>query len=166
VGVEDHVYTAKAQSRNVGPFEFLHYSLSANSSDEYYVSWVCGLYNANHPAMYEIQIDWSEVPGYEALPHDDCFATLYYFSLPSIDVNELFAPEAEKILFPKGTKIIEKKYSLSEEQATFYRTLLLETNWKGGYFDVAPANITTNLSGGALGFFGVSQVIADSVVVE
>ena len=166
VGVENNVYTAKAQAKNVDAFDFLHYTNSSASSQYYYVSWVCNPYNSVHPAMYEIQLDWSKVPGYEPLPNDSCYAVLYYYSLPSVDVNELFAPEAEQVLFPKGTKIIEKKYSLSDEQAAFYRSLLLETSWKGGYFDVAPANITTNLSGGALGFFGVSQVVADSAFVE
>ncbi|MBE9509733.1 MAG: hypothetical protein IMY71_02550, partial [Bacteroidetes bacterium] len=44
-------------------------------------------------------------------------------------------------------------------------TMLSETEWKGGVFDVLPGNVYTNLSEGAVGFFAVSTVVSDSTVV-
>jgi hypothetical protein len=43
--------------------------------------------------------------------------------------------------------------------------MLLETNWTGGLFTVAPANVGTNLSEGAFGFFGACAVTELSVIV-
>lgn len=34
--------------------------------------------------------------------------------------------------------------------------IMNETQWNGGLFDAPPANVATNISGGALGFFGVA----------
>jgi len=43
--------------------------------------------------------------------------------------------------------------------------LLLETSWQGGVFPSDPANVNTNLSEGALGFFGICAVNSLSLTV-
>jgi hypothetical protein len=42
---------------------------------------------------------------------------------------------------------------------------MAETEWRGGLFDVQPGNVRTNLSEGAVGYFAVSQVAADSTII-
>ena len=59
-----------------------------------------------------------------------------------------------------------KKYSLSPEHEKFIRSMLIETSWNGGSFDTEEDNVYTNLSKGALGFFAVSIVLSDTVIVE
>jgi hypothetical protein len=124
----------------------------------YQVSWVASAYHPGSPAMYEILIDWTGVQGYEGLPEAECRAKLYYFTLTSIDVSELFKPEFEKVQFPSGSLITERRYSLSAAHETFLRSMLIETSWNGGFFDANSANLQGNLSSGATGFFYASSV--------
>jgi hypothetical protein len=43
--------------------------------------------------------------------------------------------------------------------------MLSETEWRGGVFDVQRDNVSTNLSEGAVGFFAVATVVADTTVI-
>ncbi|HOV10658.1 MAG TPA: DUF4249 family protein [Bacteroidales bacterium] len=165
VSIDGSVYTAKSRMVPNTPLILARYARSA-SENLFRITWVANAYNAAHPAMYELLLDWSQVPGYESLDPDNCRARLFYYSLPTIDVSQVFAPEMEKVLFPAGTKIIERKYSLNPEYVEFLRALISETNWKGGLFDSAPANVPTNLSSGATGFFAACHVITDSLIVQ
>ena len=91
---------------------------------------------------------------------------MLFYTLPTLDVSEVFAPQMEEIYFPAGSSITERRYSITPGHAEFIRELLLETNWAGGLFNVASANVTTNLSNGALGFFGLCAVTQLSVIVN
>ena len=130
------------------------------SSGLYRFTFVCPAFNTTESAMYKLELDWSMVAGYSQLPPEDCRAVIYYYSLQSVDLGELLGPVLEKVLFPADTKVIEKKYSLSPDHAGFIRTMLLETQWRGGFFDAPPSNVTSNLKGDAVGFFGASSVIS------
>jgi hypothetical protein len=81
-------------------------------------------------------------------------------------VNNIFGPAKDTIYFPAGTKIIRRKYSLSKEHQDFIRTLLIETEWRGGIFDVQQGNVLTNISNGARGFFAACMVLSDTTVVK
>jgi hypothetical protein len=72
--------------------------------------------------------------------------------LNNIDVNTIFGGDREVICFPSGTTIVRKKYGLTESHQSFLRSMLMETDWSGGIFDVQHGNVETNLSNGALGF--------------
>ena len=56
--------------------------------------------------------------------------------------------------------------SISEEANDFFLAIMLETDWRGGPFDTPPANIPTNISNGALGFFNASAIVRDSILIE
>jgi hypothetical protein len=165
ISVDGKTYTAKTFMVPSGPFERLRVQ-KTSGSNLYRIVWVANPYDALHPAMYEISLDWSMVPGYTTLPPESCQALMYYYTLPTIDVSQIFAPEMEVIRFPLGTKIVEKKYSLNPGYTEFIRALISETNWKGGLFDSAPANIPTNLSKGAVGYFAACAVVVDSAYVQ
>ncbi|MEI6854200.1 MAG: DUF4249 family protein [Bacteroidota bacterium] len=165
ISKDGKTYTAKTFMVAVTPFVRLKVQKTAGSS-LYHITWVANPYDALHPAMYEILLDWTMVPGYSSLPPESCKARLYYYTLPTLDVSQIFAPEMEQIRFPLGTKIVERKYSLNPEHAEFVRAMISETNWKGGLFDSAPANVPTNLSDGALGFFAACAVLSDTAYVE
>jgi hypothetical protein len=130
------------------------------------VDSVTEAFDNHESAIYEISIDWTQVPDYEGTPIESKKATLYYYMLSTLDVSEIFKPEKEKVYFPSGTTITEKKYSLTKQHAEFIRSLLLETEWRGGLFDVAQGNVKTNLSNGALGFFSASSVYQKIIVVN
>jgi hypothetical protein len=152
-------YSSKAVlSPAVQDFAFINYQKDPDDDKYRFVSSPFP-YNPTMSAMYEVQLDWSSALGYENQNPDSCRAKLYYYTLPTLDVSELFAPGIEKITFPSGTVITERRYSLTDEHAAFLRAVLLETTWQGGYFNTASANIPTNLSTGAMGFFGACGVL-------
>ncbi|MCX6277260.1 MAG: DUF4249 family protein [Bacteroidetes bacterium] len=160
----DQVYTAKATMLPSKPFPELKY-LKNDGNNLYYVDWVANAFTTGEAAMWELLIDWSLVPGYEQLDSLHNHARLLFYTLPTLDVSEVFAPRMETTFFPAGANITERRYSLTPAHAEFIREALLETNWTGGLFTVAPANVTTNMSNGALGFFGACGVYELSIIV-
>ena len=136
-----------------------------NNSNLYHFKFICNSYNNIESAMYILELDWSNVSGYTNLPSNKNHATLYYYSLQSVDLGELLGPKLETVLFPIGTKVIEKKYSLSLAHAEFIRSMLLETQWSGGLFDAPHSNVTSNLKGDAVGFFGASAVVTRTFLI-
>lgn len=48
--------------------------------------------------------------------------------------------------------------SISKGYYNFIIAAMLETDWRGGPFDGPPANVPTNLSNGAIGYFSASDV--------
>jgi hypothetical protein len=57
------------------------------------------------------------------------------------------------------TDVTLQMLSISKEKYSFYYAILLETDFSGGGFNGPPANVPTNISNGALGFFSASAVI-------
>ncbi len=154
---ENNVITAKAAMPVAREFVFLRY-VKHGSTGLFRLVWVASTYNANRPAMYEVLLDWSMVNGYENLPYHETHARLLYYTLPTLDVSQVFAPVSENVLFPPGTHITEKRFSITDSHAAFLRALLSETNWQGGLFNAASANLPTNLSGNARGYFSACAV--------
>lgn len=154
---DNRIITGKSTMVQGSEFPILRY-IRQNNTKLFRIVWVANPYNARRPAMYEIFLDWSAVAGYENSDPDSTRARLLYYSLPTLDVSEIFAPAMETVLFPPGTLITEKRYSLSQDHAEFIRALLSETNWQGGLFNAAPSNIPTNLSNHGLGYFGACAV--------
>ena len=113
-------------------------------------------------SMLEIILDWSHLPAFSIYPPDETMARIVYYTVKSIDVNKMFRPDKEHVYFPAGTRVIRRKYSMSPPQEDFVRTLMAETEWRGGIFDVQPGNVRTNLSEGAVGYFSVSTVVSDT----
>lgn len=134
-----------------------------NNNNLYHITWVANVYNAQDFALWEILLDWSNVAGYQNQNPNSSRVLCY--TLPTIDVSQVFAPELEKISFPAGTIITERRYSLTREHAEYIRALLSETNWQGGLFDSAHGNLPTNLSEGAAGFFAACGVTTLSMTV-
>jgi hypothetical protein len=123
------------------------------------------LRETDDPSMIEINLDWSHLPAYAGAPPEETHARIVYYTVKSIDVNKIFRPSRERVLFPAGTMVYRKKYSLSAPQEDFVRTLMAETEWRGGSFDVQPGNVHTNLSEGAIGYFSASSVVADTSLI-
>jgi len=165
INVYNKVYSAKAYMVMCKPFTEFRYS--KNDEDNlYHVDWVASVFNSDKPAMWELLIDWSHVTGYENTDTSKCKARMLFYTLPTLDVSEIFAPEMEIISFPAGATVTEKKYSLTPEHAEFIREILSITNWRGGLFDTAPANITTNMSSGAVGYFGACAVLSITTTIS
>jgi len=116
-------------------------------------------------SMTEIRYDWSASPAYCAV-YGSCMASEAFYTLNNIDPAKEFAPDRMEILFPQQTQIVRRKYSLSTDHQRFIRSLLLETDWRGGFFDTEQGNIPTNFSHGIRGWFAACSVVSDTTFVE
>jgi hypothetical protein len=163
--LDDRIYTAQSSLVPGEDFTPLHY-VKNDDDDLYHIDYVASAFNTANPAMWEILLDWSLVPGYENRDPSECKARLLFYTLPTLDVSEIFAPMMQRTSFPAGTVVDERRYSLTPEHAEFVRAYLLETNWQGGLFCSQPANVLTNLSPGAAGFFGACSITAISLIVN
>ncbi len=162
--LDNTIYSAKAYMVPGSVFKELQYVKNPDN-DLFHIDWVTSAFSSQNPAMWELLIDWSQVPGFENADPASCKARMLFYTLPTLDISQIFAPEMEKIFFPAGTIINERRYSITPEHAEFLRELLLETNWTGGLFSLANANVMTNLSNGAMGYFGVCAVTSLSITV-
>lgn len=120
---------------------------------------------SNSPAITEVYYDWSHNSEY-CEQYGSCYAAETFYTLNFIEVSEEFSPAKQEILFPAGTTITRRKYSLSNEHQKFIRSLLIETEWRGGLFDVEYGNVPTNFSNGANGWFAVCMVLQDQKTIN
>ncbi len=117
--------------------------------------------NTNSPSMIRYTVEWENQELNEVQK-----SVFYHYTLSTVDVNQFFKPEKESLEFPANSRIIREKYSLAPDHEQFIRSLLSETEWKGGWFDVFPGNLHTNLSRGGVGYFGASSLVIDTVYFE
>lgn len=115
------------------------------------------------PAIVRVELDWSDVPGYENEPDSVTHAVVYHYTLNGVDVNKMFKPNQEQVKFPPGTRVFREKESVNLWYGEFLRGVLSETDWRGGMFDVLPGNARTNMQGEAIGFFTAAELIRDTV---
>lgn len=159
------VYSAKASM--VAGMTFTQLTYAQNDKDTlFHIDFVASAFSSTQPTMWEVLLNWSKVPAYLHADSSKCKARLLFYTLPTLDVSEIFAPVVEQVSFPAGTMITERRYSLAPPHAEFIREMLLETSWQGGLFPTSAANVSTNLSSGAVGFFGVCAVNQLSLVVK
>jgi len=137
-----------------------------SDTNMFYIAADVASFNPSQASMFEVSLDWSNVSGYEDLPINKTTAKIFYYNLTTIDVNQIFSPSHENVFFPSGTKMTQIKYSLSPEHEEFIRSLLSETQWHGGYFDIEEGNVYSNLSNNAFGFFGASSIISYSTTIN
>lgn len=161
---QGNFYSSQAQMVQGKTFSELSYSKNENN-ELYHIDYVASAFEEEDPAMWEILIDWSSVPGYENVSPEDARKKLLFYTLTTLDVSQIFAPLVEEVSFPAGTKIDQRRFSLSSDHADFIRSLLLETSWQGGVFPTDPADVLTNISDGGLGFFGICAVNSLSLTV-
>jgi hypothetical protein len=161
IRLDGHEYSAAAFMEPVSPIKPLSYKLVNQESQLYEINFQ----DSDEPSKKEYWISWGHLPGYGDLPLNETLARTYHYTLESIDVNQLFKPDKDNIRFPTGSVVLRRKYSMSAAQQEFYRTFLSETQWRGSPFDIQKANVTTNLSEGAVGFFSVSAVVSDTTLI-
>jgi hypothetical protein len=150
--------TAYAMMTGVSPLE----AIDIVASDGIYRF----IYHQSTPAsMTEVYYNWSADSQY-CEQYGACQAAEVYYSLDNIDMSKEFAPDKQVILFPRKTMIIRRKYSLSEDHQQFIRSLLLETEWRGGLFDVEQGNVPTNFHHGVRGWFAACSVVSDTTFFE
>ncbi len=162
INIDNISYSANAEMLPVTEFEPISYSKSVTDDSLYILNGISTTYSNNETSMFEVLLDWSFLPGYDTVNGK---AKILYYHIPFIDIPMIFAPAKELIQVPVGTKIIHRKYSINEKHTAFIRSLLMETEWRGGYFDATQGNVLTNFSSGALGYFSASTVLSKELII-
>lgn len=117
------------------------------------------------PAMTEVYYNWSHNADY-CQTYGNCTAQSSHYTLSNVDVAEEFGPAKQEIWFPAGSELVRIKYSLSKNHQDFIRSLLIETEWRGGLFDIEQGNVPTNFNHGVKGWFGVCMVLTDTTTIN
>lgn len=154
---ENISFTAFAGMIPVSPLKAFNYSQSSKNDSLYQIL----PRDSNGPSMLRYIVEWDNPE--TNLPEKNIF---YHYTLSTIDVNQFFKPAQQTLFFPKNARIIREQYSLSPDHEQYIRSLLSETEWKGGWFDVMPGNLHTNLSRGGVGYFAASSLVVDTVYFE
>jgi hypothetical protein len=158
----ENLITAISYLREVTPFQFMRTYLVQTNPPLYEVH----ITDSDEPAIVRLELDWSHVPGYDTLSHEENHALIYHYTLGTIDVNRMFPPDREAVRFPPGTIVFREKESVNGQYEEFLRGMVSENDFRGGVFDVLPGNARTNLTEGAIGYFTATQVIRDTLVIE
>ena len=148
------------------PDEITFNKISGNTLS---ISHIAESFVPDNPAKYVLLLSWLDPK--TSQPQN---ANIYYYSLTTVDVSQLFAPKLADTQFPPGTQILERKYSIDAAYENYLRSLLAETRWSGGYFDEAHGNLHTNISVIAsnnpdlktAGYFSANTVYIDTLVAR
>jgi len=91
-----------------------------------------------------------------------------WFFTDDVAVNGSYIGDAEFFRFyaEPGDTITFEQFSMTEEVYDNLQAVLLETVFRGGLFDGAPANVPSNISNGAVGAFIAADIETKSVVIE
>lgn len=133
------------------------------------ISHIAESFVSENPAKYVLQLSWADPQTNR--PQN---AVIYYYSLTTVDISQLFAPKVSETAFPPGTQIVERKYSIDRAYENYLRSLLAETRWSGGYFDEAHGNLHTNINIlttnnpnlKTAGYFSANTVYIDTLVAR
>lgn len=155
--VGDHEFTAGAYMVPVSPLKEFRYYRDPVTPGHYRIIPI----ESSTPAYTEYLVEWQDDSTGSAMN-----SVFYTYTLSTLDVSQFFKPAAEMLSFPAGARITRTKYSLSPDHEKYLRSLLSETVWRGGWFDVMHGNLHTNLTNGAVGFFAASSVLRDTVYFE
>lgn len=153
-------FTASSELSEIAPFPEISF-LPFQQTDSLFLGTFAPIYNANQQAMYEMNVDWSHLSA-----DSNARAKLLFYTFSTINTGGLIRPAGDTIRFPKGSIIAAKKYGLNDDFANYLRALALETSWRGSVFYGPAANLPTNLSGGALGFFSTCAVLTDTLIAQ
>lgn len=155
---QGRVYTAIDQSQGVEPLEEIVYEPVAEGGYQLIFRETGSL-----PHYITHHINWQHTSACTTAP---CQGAVVQYDLKTVDAHEAFKPEKIPFVFPGGSLIVRRKYSVSPGYRAYLRAILSETEWRGGVFDVEPANAPTNLSPGAVGYFAVTSVVADTTLLQ
>lgn len=158
---------------SIGEYEFLSdpvwmHPISQFKSLRYYeLASLPGYYAINPEESSEASfIEYSVSYENPEIAGDTLYNLFYSYTLRTVDVNQFFKPDSERLIFPEGAMVIRTKYSIAPDHERFIRGLLSETEWNGGWFDLLPGNLHTNMSQGAVGYFGACSALRDTIILQ
>ena len=93
---------------------------------------------------------------YGQFTNDDFIDRIYFEDIVLSEDDRLFA---------QGDTAIVELHSIGKETADFLNDILLEV-FRGSPFDAPPANVHTNISGVAIGYFIMADARRSQVIIQ
>ncbi|MFT4682894.1 MAG: hypothetical protein ACJAU0_001915 [Flavobacteriales bacterium] len=169
IEVEGENYTASSFMRPVAPIDSLHvreldpFEEFGFPGDPYYSVrlWTQELPGTGDRYMWITYVNGESVRDTlrELTFVDDELYDGAYVEDLEIDYLEI---ESEATL---GDTVFIEQYNIGEAAYDIFIGIMNETEWNGGLFDAPPANVETNLSNGALGYWGAAGVSTKSTII-
>lgn len=169
IEVEGETYSASSFMRPVAPIDSLHvrvldpFEEFGFPGDPYYSVrlWTQELPGLGDHYMWITYVNGASVRDTlrELTFIDDEFYDGAYVEDIEIDYLDI-----ETEANPGDTVFIEQ-YNIGGEAYDIFIGIMNETQWNGGLFDAPPANVETNLSNGALGYWGAASVSTKSTII-
>ncbi|MBD0255152.1 MAG: DUF4249 domain-containing protein [Cytophagales bacterium] len=83
-----------------------------------------------------------------------------FYHFPGVEPNGLLPRTADPLRFQRDDTLFQSRASMSEAYQAFSRAMLIQAEYFGGVLGSVPADLPTNVSGGAVGFFAASAVVS------
>lgn len=164
---ENETYEATGYMRDVAPIDSAYVEIEEadpfDDVEEYFVVYINTLELPGLGDDYMWLVYKNNVPFRDSLP-EVFFATDQFLDglyIEDADIEYLAHPE-EAV---PGDLIRIEQFNIGRKGFEVLEGIMNETDWNGGLFDAPPANVATNLSNGALGYFGVAGVSSIEVVI-
>ena len=164
IKVGDSIYTATDKMPNLCTIDSMYvtyleqgYSLLQNAEGYYLHVLFRDNPSEKNYYRYKIGSDNSFTPTINSIDFLDIFDVKFLNSTQNI----IIVPYA----FTSGDVIYFELQSLSFKAYDYYRGLNLLLTSDGGFFTTPPANPTSNISNGALGFFMATQISTGTLTV-
>ena len=116
---------------------------------------------------------WYQMYGFDEtgtwIPYKQVTANSYFFTnivSPDISSESAYYITAFEFDSPKDSVIIATKHSMSDPYKTYLIQTMYESVWNTSFFSATPANVTTNVNNGGLGFFAACDVTSKSIVYK
>lgn len=187
IQLDDQIYTANADLIPAAPLEPLEIrpwsgGITNQDAIQYFEFTYRSNFGVSNPYKYSIDLripdnvrdyypdDW-RVPDWVVRvlsTEDKILRDTSFYLHPGLEPPALFAyGESIYAGVTYGTIVTEKYFSMTPDHYGFIRAVMSESDWQGlGPFGYLPADVPTNLTNGALGWFAASDVAEVKQVIE
>ncbi len=161
INFEDQTYEADAYLDPIPPIDSVSHRFHRNQAgDEHYDLF---LFVQEKPGVGDHYM-WHIYRNGE--PQTDSLKHVTFVEDDLVDGNYIANWQFDYVDAEPGDSIKVEMWSISKETYEYFQSIMLETDWRGGPFDGPPANVPSNISNGALGFFSASAISTYRFVIE
>lgn len=163
---EGETFEASGFMREVAPIDtaFVELEPAEDEDDmDYYILYISTQELDGFGDDYMWLTSVNDVPLRDSLT-EVFFVSDQYYDGVYVENADIEYMEAGTEASPGDTIQIEQ-YNIGRDGYEVLLGIMNETEWNGGLFDTPPANVATNLSNGALGYWGVAGVSLGEAVV-
>ncbi len=151
---DGETYTASGFMRDCAPIDAVMVDFEEIEGDGWYVVHI------NTQELPGLGDDYMWLTYINDEPLRDTLSEIYFVTDQFYDGLYIEEADIEYLESPgeamPGDAVRIEQLNIGRDGFEVLNGIMNETQWNGGLFDAPPANVATNISGGALGFFGVA----------